>query len=97
MVVIVVLYNVQLGQGMLLFILLEGLTIAIMEYTFGVLTVIVLMLGSINRVTIEIFLTQVNVYFVNERKVVCFFSFRLVFHLLIINFNVLQILRMKNL
>ena len=69
MVVIVVLYNVKLGQGMLLFILLQGLTIVIMEYTFGVLTVIVLMLGYINRVTIEISLTQVNVYFVNEKKV----------------------------
>ena len=75
---VIVLYNVKLGQRILLFILLEGLTIAIMECTLVVLTctVIVLMLGSINRITFEISLTQLNVYFVNEKKVVGVFLFR---------------------
>ena len=68
MVVIVVLYDVKQVQRKLLFILLQGLVVAIMECTFVVLTVVVLLLGYINRVTIEISLTQVNVYFVNEKK-----------------------------
>ena len=66
----------QTGTGNVIIYTATGLVVAIMECTLIVLTVIVLMLEYINRVTFEISLNQVNVYFVNEKTVVGVFSFR---------------------